>query len=280
MKFIRLILISIFIISTTLLCHAEEVKVGLEPFPPLIKTSTTGYTVIMLKEIEKISDFKFYIKIMPYNRAKLQLKTKKIDLMGHTPSGVETKEFYAYAQDINWQINTFTDLYGIKKENVEQSKLKTMSKIGTPRGNVDFFSELLGIPAKQFYEGEIGSLLKMLKKGRIEVFIFERASTMSTIKKHKIDNIFYKMVDISVPAGLAVRTDDEGEKLKKKLDKLIKKLDTRKIFGPYLKYINLPKHGIVDISGWYYLYSGSKFLMRQNVVILGSTGIIQNNLNS
>ncbi len=248
MKLKQMILISLFMISTTLLCYAEEVKVGLEPFPPLIKTSMTGYTVMMLKEVEKISDFKFVIKIMPYNRAKVSLKTKKIDLMGHTPSGVETKEFYTYAQDINWRINTFTDLYGINKANTDQSRLKTYKKIGTPRGNIEFFSELLGIPAKQFYAGQLGNLLMMLKKGRIDVFIFERASTMSTIKELKIKNIYYNVADVSVPAGLAVRTDKKGEKLKKKLDKLIAKLDTEKIFGPYLEYINLPQQGIVRVS--------------------------------
>lgn len=63
----------------------REVKVGFEPLPPLIVDKDTGYTIDMLKAIEKISDFKFTIKIMPYNRAKHMLKTGGVDLAGHTP---------------------------------------------------------------------------------------------------------------------------------------------------------------------------------------------------
>ena len=226
----------------------ETIKVGFEPFPPLIIDERSGYTVLMLKEIEKISDFKFDIKIMPYNRAKKKLEVKKIDLMGHTPHQKETKEFYMYAKDLDWKIKAITDMFGITKAHLEVNKFKTLKKIGTPRGNKEFYSEIFEIPLNNFYDGGLENLLKMLKRGRIDGFIFERASTMSTLKKLKINNIYYNTIDDSIEASLAVHSDKEGLKLRKKLDLLIKKLDHQKIFEEYLKYINLPQSGIVSIA--------------------------------
>jgi len=48
----------------------EVIKVGLEPFPPLITKIKTGYSIKLLKAIEKVTDLKFGITIMSYNQAK------------------------------------------------------------------------------------------------------------------------------------------------------------------------------------------------------------------
>ncbi len=97
---------------------SETIQVGLEPLPPLIVSKTEGLTVQMLKKIEGISDLKFNIKIMPYNRAKKFLKDGQISLMGHTPHRQETKEFYTYGKELNWSVPTMIDIYGMKKANV------------------------------------------------------------------------------------------------------------------------------------------------------------------
>ena len=225
----------------------ETIKVGFEPFPPLIVNENSGYTVMMLKEIEKISDLVFDITIMPYNRAKQSLKNKEIDVMGHTPHGMETKEFYQYAVDLDWKIKAITDIFGIKKENIDIETFKKLKKIGTPRGNQKFYSEIFEIPLSSFYDGSLENLLRMLKASRIDAFIFERASTMSTLKQLKIDGVFYNTIDDSISASIAVRNDSEGIALKNKIDASIRTIDCQKIFGDYMEYINLPKNGIVNV---------------------------------
>ncbi|MCP4133238.1 MAG: transporter substrate-binding domain-containing protein [bacterium] len=219
------------------------VKVGLEPFPPLIIDENKGYTVKMLKEIEAISDLKFNITIRPYNRSKKELERGNLDLLGHTPYKLETKEFYNYAQEIDFNIATRTDLYVTDK-----SKYKNIKKlkIGIPRGNENFASQLLGIPIENFYVGELESLLKMLKSGRIDAFWFERASTMSTLKKLKIADIYYKKYpQRQIPASLAVRKDKKGMELKQKIDSLVKKVNQKKIFKDYYIYLTMPDSGKV-----------------------------------
>jgi len=235
--------------------YGETIRVGLEPFPPLIIDSTSGYTIIMLKEIEKISDLRFTINIMPYNRAKLYLDAKKIDLIGHTPYGMETKEFYVYAKELDWKIKAISAMFSTIEANVEPDEFKILPRIGTPYGNKDFFSELFEIPLENFKESNLDNLLKMLSAERIDGFIFERFSTMTSLIKLDIKNIFYKNMEPSVDASCAIRNDTEGIELRHKLDQLIKKLNHKKIFGDYLKYLDLPKSGVVSV-----LFIGSEII--------------------
>ncbi len=110
---------------------ADVIKVGLEPFPPLITEDAKGHSISLLRAIEKASDLQFEITIMPYNRAKLLLKKGKLDLIGHTPHHKETSDFYSYARDIQWSIRAITDVYGMNKEELET--FTTLQSVGTPR---------------------------------------------------------------------------------------------------------------------------------------------------
>ncbi|OHD06466.1 MAG: hypothetical protein A2086_01815 [Spirochaetes bacterium GWD1_27_9] len=237
--------ITIFIMLTfilTVITAQQTVSVGVEPFPPMINEDGTGFTIDLLHEIEKVSDFKFDIKIYPYNRAKIELSLGTLDLIGHTPYKVETEEFYQYAQEIDWNIPTITDIYVKNKNNL--NKIDKLKKIGIPRGNKEFASSVTGIKIEQFYEGEINSLLKMLSTGRIDAFWFERVSSMTTLKKLGITDIYFKQLPTQkISIGLAVKKDDKGDKLRKKLEDSLKKIDQNKVFAAYYEYANLPEIG-------------------------------------
>jgi len=236
-----LTLLSILFLSS--IAFSEVIRVGLEPFPPLIIDKKSGYTIELLKAIEKISDIKFEIKIMPYNRAKEELKEGRLDLIGHTPYKLEAKEFYVYAEELDFNIGVKADIY-VK----DKAKLKDIKKlkIGTPRGNETFASDLLGIQVKNFHPGDLENLLRMLSAGRIDAFWFERASTMSTLEKLKIKNIYYEEnPKESINASLAVKKDKKGRELKKRLDLLLKKVDKKKILKDLNIYNALPGSGKV-----------------------------------
>lgn len=225
--------------------QAEVVRVGLEPFPPLITEDGKGHSVDMLRAIEKMSDLKFDIKIMTYVQAKEGLKEGKLDLIGHTPQGKEAKEFYAYAQDLKWGIVTITDIYGLNKADIGPNKYKTLKLIGTPKGNKEVYNEIFGIPLENFYEGDMDTLLKMLEKGKLNAYIFERASTMYSIKKLKLKNIQYRMLDDSIRASFAVRKDERGNKLRDKLDGYMKQANIMSTLSGYYQFINLPMEGSI-----------------------------------
>lgn len=232
--------LSIFSISNL---FAETIDVGLEPFPPLIVDENSGYTVDILKEIESISDLKFNIKIMPYIRAKRMLNKGQIDLMAHTPFGAETKDFYGYAQELPFKIPTRNAIFSMNSDHFNEI---TKKKIGVPRGNEAFLSEMTGIPIENFYLGEIENLLKMLNAGRIDLFWFEFGATMSTIKSLNIQNVHYlEYPEQQINAGLAVRKDEKGNKLKNELTHLLEKIDQKRILKDYLIYLDLPPKGIV-----------------------------------
>ncbi len=247
MKFKLFVLLGILVNLCFQPIYAEEITVGFERFPPLISDGKVGFTIDMLRSIENISDLKFTITIMTYSRAKAMLKSGKIDLMGHTPYKQENQVFYTYAKELNWSIDTKSDLYATTKTKLNPENIRK-KRLGVPFGNKEFHSEITGIPLEKFKEGLLENLLKMLKHGRLDAVTFERASTMSTIKKLKIPSVYYKQFpSIIVPAGLAVREDQKGSQLKKKLDILIRQVDQQQIFKDYLTFIKLPDSGIVPI---------------------------------
>jgi polar amino acid transport system substrate-binding protein len=92
---------------------------------------------------------------MTYGRAKKDLESKRLKLIGLTPYKLETKGFYEYGGELNWHIDTHVDFFSLNK---------------------DFFN------IEQLPDGSIGTLI-----GNAEFF-----STMSTIKALNIENIYYK----------------------------------------------------------------------------------------
>jgi polar amino acid transport system substrate-binding protein len=219
----------------------EEINVGLEEFPPLIIDADTGYTVTLLKELEKNSDFTFDIRILSYSRAKAELKNGRVDLIGHTPHGLETEAFYGYAQELDWKFSTVTDVYGLDPARLNRLEGQT---IGIPLGNEAFFSELSGIPAENLYGGELKNLLRMLEKGRIDAFWFERASTMTQLYELGIRGVHYRqMPETPIFSGMAVARTPEGDRLKERLDALLQDAPYAKIFEPYRTYLALPPEG-------------------------------------
>lgn len=241
-RVINLIIVFIAVLSPSV--FAETLKVGLEPMPPLIIDENKGYSIELLKNIEKISDIRFDITIMPYNRAKYELKRGRLDLIGHTPFKKETQDFYNYAVDINWSIPTVTDIYA--KNDKHLYDFNKLNKIGAPIGNKNFYSDLFNIDPALFYETDLIELLRLLYTGVLTALIFERSSVMTSIKNLGIKNIHYRMIDNGISAGFAVRNDFNGKILKKKLEDILGKLNIDLIYSDYQKYVELPEKGIVS----------------------------------
>lgn len=228
------------------ICYANNLTVAFEPFPPFIKEDGTGFTVDMLRAIEKISDLTFDVHIMTYARAKNELKHHRIDIAGHTPKNLETNEFYQYAQELNWQIETTSDLFSFDPLYFDYKNIKPL-RIGTTSGNAAFFAQQIGIDKSYFLEvRSLEQAVNMLIKHRIDVLLFERASVMTLLEQKKIHHVHYKSIGI-IPASMAVNNDENGLKLKEQLDTLIDQLNIDEIFSQYLKYKNLPQEGVMPV---------------------------------
>lgn len=224
--------------------NAQDVHIGLEPFPPIVNEDGQGYAIDMFKAIEVISDLKFHFHIMNYARAKKELQKQSLDMIGLTPQGYETKDFYQYSEDINWSVTAKVDLFTLEKKYFNIQLLPKQS-IGTLRGNADFFSELLNIPRDKFIEiSSLTQLTKMLQRKRLKMITFERASTMTTIKKLDISGVYYKKV-AEIPASFAVYKNNKGLKLKAKIDRLLSQVKSKSYFLSYFKYQKLTDTGLI-----------------------------------
>ncbi|MBA6305114.1 hypothetical protein [Colwellia sp. MB02u-14] len=78
----------------------------------------------MLHAIVKISDREFNIEIMTYPRAKHQLKQQRVEIACHTPKDLETVDFYLYAQELNWKIDTSSDIFTFDRKFFDLSLLQ------------------------------------------------------------------------------------------------------------------------------------------------------------
>ena len=224
----------------------QPIVVGLEPFPPMVVDKHNGLTIKLLKEIEKISPMKFKVIILPYSRGKEALKSSVIQILGHTPFQMEEPEFYKYASELKFSIQTTGDFYFKHDPKLKNYKA---ARIGTPFGNEDFAAQLLDVPKSRFVVGEIENLVRMLDLNRIDLLWFERAATQSTIKKLNIEGIkYWSSKKFRVRAGLAVRNDKKGRALGKKLDDLIDRLDTKVIFRDHSRYQEMPDSGVVRVG--------------------------------
>lgn len=245
----KLFLISYFLLSfiTSFKSNAQEVNVGLEPFPPFINEDGTGFAIDMFKAITEQSDLQFNYHLMTWARAKRELKANRIDLIGMSPKGNETKEYYQYAKDLNWSFIATVDLFSKRKVNFDIDNLPTKS-IGTLIGNADFFAELSQIPRNKFIEvSNLKQLVKMMNQERIQTVIFERISMMTTIKKLQLPNVFYKKL-VMIPATFSVTNTKEGTSLQQKLDNLMSQKNIAKYQEKLTSYNELENTGIVNIN--------------------------------
>lgn len=227
--------------------YSEEIEVGLEPFPPLINKDGSGLVIDMLNSISAKKNLSFNFHIMTYGRAKKDLESNRLQLIGLTPFQFETKQFYQYGAELNWHIDTHVDFFALDKSFFDIENLPSGS-VGTLIGNAEFFSEITNVPLIKFVEvSSLEQLVKMLALGRLNVILFERVSTMSTIKKLEIKNVFYKKMGI-VPASMAVANTQQGLILKSKLDFLLTNISNETFFSRFINYTAMNDSGEVIIS--------------------------------
>lgn len=225
---------------------AERVRVGFEPFPPLINEDGSGYTIDMLRQLESQSELLFDIEIMSYSRAKKELKKGRLDLIGHTPHQLEEDEFYHYAAELDWKIATRLELFSLSPDKLDPAKLERQ-RIGTPYGNAAFMAEMTGIGLSKFRESNLESLGRMLQLGRIDAILFERASVINTLSQRTLPTVHYQLISSDIFAGLAVSRSDSGLALKNRLDALLQLDEANQSFLPYKRtYFAAPARGTLN----------------------------------
>ena len=220
------------------------VRVGLEPFPPLINSDGTGYTIDLLKSLEKHSNLQFQVNIMSYQRSKIELKKGNIDLIGHTPKGLESAAFYQYAQELNLKIPTRLDLFALDPRFLKPDHLE-QNRLGTPPGNAAFMADLAQIPFDRFTESPLAGLVEMLTLKRIDAILFERGSVLSTLaQQSEHPTVHYKTLKTNIFAGLAVGRSPRADRLAQTLNHTLEDMDYLAFYTPYLKhYVNVAADG-------------------------------------
>jgi polar amino acid transport system substrate-binding protein len=248
-KLVHLFLVAVIyvFIAVSQQSIAEEIDVGFEPFPPLINEDGSGLVIDMLRTLSAGKNLDYHFHVMTYARAKKDLASKRLKLIGMTPYQLETQDFYQYGVELNWHIDTQVDFFSLNKDYFNIAQLPDRS-IGTLVGNAAFFSEVINVPTSKFVEvSSLKQLVTMLAFGRLKVILFERVSTMSTIKTQQIENIYYKKMGV-VPASLAVANTIEGLKLKTQLDNLLSKVENKKFFSRFIYYSAMSDSGKVIIE--------------------------------
>ena len=234
-------LLLLLVISAT--AAAEEIRVRLEPFPPLILENGGGPVVAMLKEAAAGQDLNLDIRTVSYSRARYQLRNGEADLIGLVPLERETPDFYDYARELNWHVEARADLFSHSPALLEGEGWRE-HRIGTPWGNAAFFSDMTGLSVDRFVESSLPSLARMLRSQRIDLLLFARMSTMETMADLGLEGIHYRNL-YEIPAGFAVADTERGQSLAQRLDALLAAPGELTGFEDYVDYTELPSRGVV-----------------------------------
>lgn len=214
----------VFTLFTHSLC-AQQVTIALEPMPPFVTHETTGEIIDLLQEIDSDSPLNFQILIMPYNRAIRELKQGRVDMIGLTPIGLETPDFYQFAQDIDWGFDTALGVYALSPTTLKK-ELHQLTRIGIPRGNEHFHAKTLNIPITHFIPGEITNLVEMLLVGRLDLVIFEHnAISRAIYATQQQDLVYFKLLS-TIKTGFSVQKNQAGNQLKEQIEERLKKIAT------------------------------------------------------
>lgn len=240
----KILICFIFLLLFSFEAFSEEViRVGLEEAKPIISQEPQGIIEKILGEVEKRTDFKFKISYMTYGRALVELKKGRIDLIGITPTGNETEDFYQFASDLEWSFETYNALFFLKK-NSHFKYMVDFKEIGTPSGNEAFMAELLKVKEKTFHGGKLNSLFQMLEKGRVDAVLFEAISSLTLLRKLKYQDITYRLVN-PMRGGLSV--SKKRPLLKAKLDKAINDIQWNKYFQELSVIEDLKRASFMEI---------------------------------
>lgn len=233
------------LISYTALANSQEVKVGFEPFPPLINEDGSGIAISLLDAIAQKTQLSFNVELMTYDRAKKNLREEQLDLIGITPKGYESEQFYQYANELSWSFTTTLDLYTTDNAILDLTTIQNQS-IGTLEGNAEFLAEVTQIPYEKFIEvSSLNQLGVMLMKGRLNVAIFERVSMMTTLRKLGLPPIYYKKLT-TIPASLAVQNNEAGKALKSVIDDTLAQMETAIYLEHFYHFNKLADSGVVS----------------------------------
>ncbi|TBW55193.1 hypothetical protein EZI54_12115 [Marinobacter halodurans] len=244
-------LIAACILAAPIFTQAQEtLRVGLEPLPPLIREDGSGQSVEWLRALAKQANMRLHVSIMPYSRAKLALMAGDVDLIGHTPFGLETERFYDYAIELDYRVPTRMDVFSPDPDDLEPEAARRIL-IGTPFGNSAFISELTGLDRDCFVEGSLPRVVNMMLAGRVNAVIFERMSVVSQIRKQTTKPVYYRLVK-QIDAGFAVRRAETA--LIERLNNAARKVDSQAIYAPYINLLDGPDSGTItpgttDASG-------------------------------
>lgn len=206
----------------------ETLRVGLEIAAPLIQKDGKGILNRLLRELEQKSGYEFSIEYMTYGRALVELQKGRLDLIGITPTGNETKGFYEYAVDLDWSFVTHNIIF-YKEKNQHKTSLNDFALFGTLPGNEAFMAEMLGLDISRFHGGPLKSLFKMLEKGRLDAVIFESISSITTLKEMNLKGLLYKKVN-QLNGGFSL--SKSKPMVLKKLNSTLNAIDTQKYFKP------------------------------------------------
>lgn len=245
MTFPGKLLLTGLLIFLTISSYAHEppptLRAGLEPFPPLITEQKTGYSIDWLREVAKAAGFELKIQIMPYSRAKSALMSGQVDIIGHTPNGLETDAFYTFATELEHTVLTRLDAVSQSQEDTRQDQLGLVY-VGTPFGNASFISALLELSEDRFVEGTLPNIIDMMLSRRINTVVFDRAAIFTEMQKHE-GSVYYREVQ-QIDAGFAVRNDNP--KLLAKLNDAALQVDSQAAYEDYLNQYDWPKAGFIS----------------------------------
>lgn len=188
------------LLLVVVLCFCEQVKfVSGDFYPPFIyrneRGEAVGISIEILKAIEKVSDLRFNVELMPFSKALELVKNGEADMINLIFRTPEREKFFLFSKPV-LQVQSL--VWFRKDLNLKDFKDLTAHIVGVIEGDANeqlLRSKNPNIVFKRFTDFE--QLIQAVKERQIDVFIMEDLTAGYYLVKHDLYHLFDRLPPIS-----------------------------------------------------------------------------------
>lgn len=184
----------------SLLCFCEQVRfVSGDFYPPFIyrdeRGTMVGISIEILKALEKVSDLRFTVELMPFSKALEFVESGKADMINLIFKTPERERSLLFSKPI---LQVQSIVWFRKELNLKDFKDLTPHVVGVIKGDAN--EQLLRSknPNVSFkYFSDFDQLIKAIEENQIDVFIMEDLTASYYLVKHDLYHLFKSLPPIS-----------------------------------------------------------------------------------
>lgn len=213
---LRVCLVLILVLSPPVQAGKVVLRVAAKAIPGFIEIGPKGFLIDILRSVEKVSDYRFDIRVLPPLRAIHEFSAGKADMLIPVPSppselstAVFMKKSFIFCRRSDGEKKEYQDVSGLI--------------VGLTQGYTHNLDALRAVGARIVQAWDDVGLVKMLAASRVDVIIGEEQSLLQAMRVSGIENLAYDQDHPLEVEGVyfQFRADAQLRETEKSINKLL-----------------------------------------------------------